>query len=201
MFIQNYRTNCPFSLPQYQFGFSSKEERKRRKKACIKIAFFSFSNLYVTTQGPDLEFLFRAQVSPAEKPQELNSVSLPWTKKETWNPKRRCSDLQRHHWGREEGGGKAAIFLGQLHKICFQLWSGCREGKVLTGWSASKSDPYISTRFAHLSKSEIFFGNQGTFSMSREGMESTRLLITPSTPSEEMLLSAMAMVVTAHCIN
>lgn len=31
-----------------------------------------------------------------------------------------------------------------------------------TGWSASNSEPYIRTRFAHLSKSEIFFGNQGT---------------------------------------
>lgn len=80
----------------------------------------------------------------------------------------------------------------------FSLRIGCREEKVLTGWSASKSDPYISTRFAHLSKSEIFFGNQGTLSMSRECMESTKLLITPSMLREETLLSSMAMAVTSE---
>lgn len=136
---------------------------------------------------------------PCRKAQELNSVSLPWTKKETWNPQEKV--LRDTIEGEEREEEKLQFFLGQLHKVCFQLWTGCREGKVLTGWSASKSDPYISTRFAHLSKSEIFFGNQGTFSMSREGMGSTRLLITPSTPKEETLLLSMAMVVTAHPTN
>lgn len=80
----------------------------------------------------------------------------------------------------------------------FSLRIRCRGGKILTGWSASKSDPYISTRFAHLSKSEIFFGNQGTFSMSREHTESTKLLITPSMLREETLLSSIAMAVTSE---
>lgn len=78
----------------------------------------------------------------------------------------------------------------------FLLSLGRRRGEILTGWSASKSDPYISTRFAHLSKSEIFFGYQGIFSMSMERMESTKLLITPSVLREETLLSSLAMAVT-----
>lgn len=48
-----------------------------------------------------------------------------------------------------------------------------------TGWSASKSEPYIRTRLAHLSKSEIFFGNQGTSYISKKReKEKTRLLYT-----------------------
>lgn len=78
----------------------------------------------------------------------------------------------------------------------FSLSIGHGKGKILTGWSASKSDPYISTRFAHLSKSEIFFGYQGIFSMSKERMESTKLLTTPSVLREETLLSSLAMAVT-----
>lgn len=37
-----------------------------------------------------------------------------------------------------------------------------------TGWSASNSEPYIRTRLAQLSKSEIFFGNQGTLYISEK---------------------------------
>ena len=36
----------------------------------------------------------------------------------------------------------------------------------LTGWSASSSEPYISTRWEHWSNSEIFMGNHGTSSPS-----------------------------------
>lgn len=34
---------------------------------------------------------------------------------------------------------------------------------TFTGWSASSSEPYMRTRFAALSKSAIFCGNQGAF--------------------------------------
>lgn len=191
--------NCPFALPKYQFGFSSKEERKKRKKerggrkpASKQLLFFQLFKFVCDHSGPSPGVF--AQVSPAERHRNWIQSVLPDLRKRHEIPKRRCSNPQRRHWGGGKGGGKAALFLSQLHKGCFQLWIGCREGKVLTGWSASKSDPYISTRFAHLSKSEIFFGNQGMFSMSREGMESTRLLITPK---EETLL----VVVTAQSIN
>lgn len=123
------------------------------------------------------------------------SDSLACPRKRSETPTR-CSDPQRHCWGEVKGGGKAAFFKSKFHKVLSTKdWH--RERKILTGWSASRSDPYISTRFAHLSKSEIFFGNQGTFSMSRERMESTKLLITASVLREEMLLSSMAMVVTS----
>lgn len=48
-----------------------------------------------------------------------------------------------------------------------------------TGWSASNSEPYIRTRFAHLSKSEIFFGNHGTSYISerRRRKENSCLLL------------------------
>lgn len=46
-----------------------------------------------------------------------------------------------------------------------------------TGWSASNSEPYIRTRFAHLSKSEIFFGNQGTSHISERRRESMSCLL------------------------
>lgn len=39
--------------------------------------------------------------------------------------------------------------------------------KTLTGWSASRSEPYIRTRLADLSRSEIFLANHGSSDIAR----------------------------------
>lgn len=58
--------------------------------------------------------------------------------------------------------------MWQCFKLKLCIWIKHRQVYLgqHTGWSASNSEPYISTRLAHLSKSEIFFGNQGTLSIS-----------------------------------
>lgn len=145
--------------------------------------------LRAQTQNPHMS-------KPRRKAWELNPVTaLPVLGKEAKPPR----GVQTHS-GTAEGKEREEEkmhFLKANSTRYFPLRIGHRGSKILTGWSASRSDPYISTRFAHLSKSEIFFGNQGTFSMSRVRMESTKLLIMASVLREEMLLSSMAMAVTS----
>lgn len=59
---------------------------------------------------------------------------------------------------------RALRFIGIMELIqqIGMLQRHLRGKKTLTGCSASRSEPYIRTRLAHLSRSEIFLGNQGS---------------------------------------